>query len=213
MLRQEAEWLGSRISELDSDAAFPLLNVGSSTEDFRTTAQPFIDALIFRPLRQLGKLVIHVDMKSGAGVDVVGDVFDPQVREKLAATGFRSLLCSNMLEHVPDARAMGKVLLSLVPAGGYLLVTCPHRYPYHPDPIDTMFRPGVAELAELFAGARLIRGEVIGGGMYRSWRAKRPAELLRNVVRVACPFYKPARWLWSFRTMSSTCAVLRKMAA
>jgi hypothetical protein len=70
----------------------------------------------------------------------------------------------------------------------------------------------VAELAALFLGTRLIRGDVIRGGLYRNWRARRPRELFRNILRIAIPFYKPTRWLWSFRTVSSTCAVLQKTA-
>ena len=28
-----------------------------------------------------------------------------------------------------------------MPAGGYLVVSVPHSYPFHADPIDTLFRP------------------------------------------------------------------------
>ncbi len=36
----------------------------------------------------------------------------------------------------------------MVPVGGYLVVTGPLRFPYHADPIDTMYRPTAAEMIE-----------------------------------------------------------------
>ena len=36
--------------------------------------------------------------------------------------------------------------LDLLPIGGLIFVTVPLSYPYHRDPIDTMFRPSLAEL-------------------------------------------------------------------
>jgi len=211
MLVEEARWLGRRIAEQEADEVFPLLNVGSSTEAFRAREQPHIDALIFRPLRERQRAVTHADLKPAPGVDVVGDLLEPAVIERLAAMEFRSVLCSNLLEHVEDPRAICRSIVSLLPPGGYVFVSSPYRYPFHPDPIDTMLRPNIEELGALFDGTRLVCAETIRGGRYLRWPLKQPAQVLRNLLLVACPFYKPSRWLWNFRSISCICAVLRKV--
>ena len=47
----ESEWLGRRLAALPDEQLFPLLNVGSSTGEFRTRTQPWIDRNIFAPMR------------------------------------------------------------------------------------------------------------------------------------------------------------------
>jgi SAM-dependent methyltransferase len=93
------------------------------------------------PLTRSGCRVIHLDMKKADGVDVSGDLTDPAFVEKLASLRVRSVLCSNVLEHVTDPARLARRLEELLPAGGYLIVTVPHEFPYHADPIDTLFRP------------------------------------------------------------------------
>ena len=73
----EAQWLGDRLAEIADGELFPLLNVGSSTGEFRTTVQPHIDAKVFAPLRARGGKVLHLDIKAAEGVDIVGDLLDP----------------------------------------------------------------------------------------------------------------------------------------
>jgi 2-polyprenyl-3-methyl-5-hydroxy-6-metoxy-1,4-benzoquinol methylase len=51
----------------------------------------------------------------------------------LAGRGYRALLCCNLLEHVPDPAAMCAKLERLLPAGGYIMVSVPHRFPYRHD--------------------------------------------------------------------------------
>ena len=50
----ESQWLGQRLASIPDDQLFPLLNVGSSTLEFRTKTQPYIDNNIFAPLRARG---------------------------------------------------------------------------------------------------------------------------------------------------------------
>jgi hypothetical protein len=53
----------------------------------------------------------------------------------------KALLCCNLLEHVLDPERLALHCLELLPRGGLLFVTVPFSYPYHRDPIDTMYRP------------------------------------------------------------------------
>lgn len=160
----EADWLREQLLAIGPQAASPVLNIGSSTEAFRTLSKPHIEQRLFAPLRAAGFDIIHVDMKSGKGVDITCRIDDLEAGDILRATGAKTLLCSNMLEHVEDPARVAAICESLLPQGGHLLVTVPRSYPYHPDPIDTMYRPSVDELAALFAGCSLVGSLAINDG-------------------------------------------------
>jgi hypothetical protein len=187
---QEARWLKERLASIPDQELFPLLNVGSSTHAFRTVDQPHIDELVFASLRARNGRVIHLDVKAAPGVDVVGDLMDAAFRRQVAAMQVRSAIVSNLLEHVTDRAALAELVLNLLPPGGWIFVTGPRDYPYHEDPIDTMYRPTVEEAAGLFEGARVVEGEIIDAGHWQ--RGGRPA--WRVVARLAVPVYRPRKW-------------------
>lgn len=101
-------------------------------------------------LAAAGREIVNVDIVDGPGVDLVGDICDPSFRASIRGVAPSAVLAANVLEHVPDARRFSAALADLVPPGARLIVTVPHRFPYHPDPIDTRFRPSVDELQALF---------------------------------------------------------------
>jgi hypothetical protein len=218
MLPAEAKWLGRHISTLDPEQAFPMLNIGSSTGRFVTVDQPWIDGEIFGPLREAGRAVLNCDIKSAPGVDLVGDLQDPQFLADVAARRFKSVLCSNLLEHVENREAIARTLLEVIPSGGYLFVSGPHSYPHHADPIDTLFRPTPAELAALFPGTRVIASDVVACGTYWEYVTRTRTKLLKSVVRLGLPFYQPKGWrtavrrlAWLFRDFQAVCVVLQKV--
>lgn len=219
MLIEEARWLAARLDALEPHDIFPMYNIGSSTEHFRCVEQPYIDEYLFKPIRARRFEVVHVDTKAAKGVDLVGDLTDPDFLRDLRQLEIKSIMCCNLLEHVIDRRLVCGALLSMVPHGGYLFVTVPYRFPYHEDPIDTLFRPRIDELAALFPGTTLQVAEII--------RARRaPLEmsdsrwpLFRMIVRACVPFYRPRRWYGVVRGLYDmaighrvTCVVLRKGA-
>lgn len=221
MLPQEARWIGARTLEIGVGALSPMLDVASGTEEFRTLTQPWIDDLVFAPFRAAGGRAAHLDIEAGPGIDLVGDLADPDFFAFLAAEGFRSVLCANLLEHVPEPAVVAGRLVALLPEGGHLLVTCPRRFPYHPDPIDTMLRPTVGELAGLFPGADFVEGEEVPASNLATTyaaRALRSPRFLRRAfghsgaagvgAAESRPLFDTARWL--FRRLSVTCVVLRR---
>jgi hypothetical protein len=220
VLIEEARWLGDQLRALDPANVFPLLDVGSSTATFRSHEQPWIDAAIFAPLRAANRQVLHLDAKTADGVDIVADLGDPAAVRVLAQRGFKSVFCSNLLEHVADRQQVARTLLELVPArGGYLIVSCPYQYPYHPDPIDSMFRPTPQNLADLFPGTRIERQAIVRGGTYGDQIRRAPIAFTKLLVRLLLPFYKPSSWRrawrhvidhlpWTFRHFEATCVVL-----
>jgi hypothetical protein len=150
MFREEAEFLQQLFARQPVAPGWKLLDVGSSTEYFRRVEQPYIDYLVFRPLRHRGAEIVHLDAKEADGVDVVCDLTAPESDALLNGVPRANIvLCSNLLEHVTDRELVVGRLRDLTEPGGLLVVTVPHVYPYHPDPIDTLFRPTDTELREL----------------------------------------------------------------
>ena len=198
------------------------LNIGSSTEAFRTRDQPHIDELLIRPIEAAGIRIIHCDIKAAPGVDEVGDLLDPQFREKLKGYRADLMICSNLLEHLTDPQAFAAACGDLVRPGGYGLITMPLSYPYHADPIDTMLRLKPAQLAAMMPGWEIVRAEELEAGSYAHElrRSGRPVSLLmRHLARAALPFYRPRKWrglahrlLWLFRPYRQSMVLLRKPA-
>jgi SAM-dependent methyltransferase len=151
VLRAEAAWLARELERIPAADLSPLLCIGSGDAELRARQQ-WIDRVVYRPLAERGVRVIHHELEPGAGVDVAGDLTDDGFVDHLAGLGVRSILCCNVLEHVPNPEALALAIVRIVAPGGYAVVTVPRRYPYHPGPIDTLFRPSVDELRRLFGG-------------------------------------------------------------
>jgi SAM-dependent methyltransferase len=162
MFEAEARWLRRALDAFPPDRLSPVLNLGSSSAVVRSTVQPWIDAELFHPLSRRGVATFHVDMRQLPGVDIRADLADEVDIRRLCALSPNALLCCNLLEHVLEPGRLALHCLDLLRPGGLLFVTVPYSYPYHRDPIDTMYRPSPAELSELFAGARLLDSIIRG---------------------------------------------------
>jgi hypothetical protein len=217
MLIQEAHWFKQQLASLEPAQVFPMCNVGSSTAAFRTRDQPWIEEAIFAPIARQGYVVKHLDAKPAPGVDIIGDLGDPEFRKQISCMEFKSAFCSNLLEHVVQRDAICRTLVSIIPSGGYLFISVPFSFPYHPDPVDTGFRPSVEELAALFVGTRLVRSAIVTGDAFLKLRRRDPIVFALTLIRCLFPFYKPVCWwrnrgyvTWFFRRVSASCVVLRK---
>lgn len=157
MLYEESAKIKEIFKKLDLPKACKVLDIGSSTMEFRTDAQPFIEKNVFMPLRRRGFKIIHADVKKTDGVDLALDI----EREVGIKDEFDILICANILEHVRDIDAAVKNILKLIKDGGYAWISMPHEYPYHPDPIDTMFRPTNKDLERLFPNQAILKSEIL----------------------------------------------------
>lgn len=146
----EAAYIGARLNEIPVEQLSPVLNLGSSNEEFRKQTHPHVDREIFFPLEARGGRVVHADLKEDRGIDIVGDVYDPDFQDRCRRLQARSVLCCNILEHVADAASFAHIVSEMVPPGGYLVISVPHSYPFHADPIDTLFRPSPDQVVALF---------------------------------------------------------------
>jgi SAM-dependent methyltransferase len=147
MFQEEALHISQLLSTVDLKAGQVLLDIGSSTAEYRCLDQPYIDYYLFAPLRNKGLKIVHVDQKAGIGVDIVCDLVN--MRNQVSIQG-DIVLCSNLLEHVSDRDIILDELKGLTKTGGVIILTVPHVFKYHPDPIDTMYRPSPEELRKLF---------------------------------------------------------------
>ena len=219
MFREEAKWLANIIYSLNPNSVFPMLNIGSSNKKFREQEQPWIDELLFKPARTKGYSIIHTDIKNDIGVDLVGDLCSLDFLKKLSEMNIQSVICSNLLEHINNREEISKIISSIVPKNGYLFVTVPYKYPYHCDPIDTMFRPNIQELSSLFPDFKIVNGEILPGGyLVKSTTTTPILYTLAMLIRLILPIYQPLRWLdslkyalWLFKDISVSCVVLEKV--
>lgn len=216
---QEAVWLLHQFSKFPGENLSPLLNIGSSTRFFRKNVQPYIEDLIFTPLALRKINTIHFDLKAGEGIDISGDIFNEVDFKRLQACQPKAVLCSNMLEHVLDPQDLVNRCLALIPPGGLVFVTVPYSYPYHRDPIDTLYRPNPEELELLFAPHEALVAQVVMAGSYRDEIKKRPWKIFRHILRFPLPFLGYEKWkrsmkklYWLFNNYTMTCVVVRKTA-
>lgn len=216
---EEACWFGARLP-LAYGQSPVVLNIGSSTQAYRSIEQPHIDEQIFRVLEERGFNVLHVDRKAAAGVDIVGDLSDAGLAGRLAQLNPHAVFCNNLFMHLRE-KAVPQVIATidaLVPSGRLLYLSSSSRYPYTPDPYDNGFRPAADGLAALFPGYEIVDAEIVGtsrtfiGDLRRDWKLA-----IIVATRAFVPFYKPRSWYSLIRYLPSinkpyetACVVLRK---
>lgn len=221
---EEAKWLARRLAQIDSVSISPVLELGSSTLNFRMNKRPHIDQLLHRPLRERSVRIVHSDFKRDEGVEIVGDIFDSAVQAQIRRVAPRMILCCNMFEHVTDRSALARFCVEMLPAGGYMVFSGPYSYPYHPDPLDNMFRPTPAEVVALFPNFDIIAAEIVGSKSWCGELLERPAQIPRvaaeSLFRLVRFWVGQERYLadnhrllWLFRRFRITCVILRKKSA
>ena len=186
MFEKEAIWLSGSLVKYGGSDLSPLLDVGSSTLTYRTIIQPWIENDIFSQLRKKGITIIHFDKKKDDGIDITGDIESIQFSSQISDMKFRSIFLFSILEHVMNRQIIAKNIDKVLEEGGLLFVTCPFNYPYHRDPIDTLFRPGVEEIGELFPQMKVLSHEIVTCYSY-------PNSLLKNFQLIFIQFFSFAR--------------------
>jgi SAM-dependent methyltransferase len=229
MLFEEAKWVGDHLGTVLT-AEQVILNLGSSTQYARTVLQPHMTDFIFEPLQVKGIRVIHSDLSDDEGIDLQGDFTDPNFIDELKRRHFDGVMCCNLFEHLTDRQPLIDCLNEIVPPDGYLLITVPRQYPYHLDPIDTMYRPRPEELTALFPHFEVVQadivearrqvnknGKIVYHKNYFEQLREDPKLFLRLMAKSLLPFYKFSSWkittndlLRMFRPFSVTCILLKR---
>ncbi len=233
MLLEEAKWLGRELQSIALNLQnAKLLNVGSGTAVKTDDVQSHQSEYILRPLKEKLVETINTDIEAGEGVDLVGDLTDKAFLDSLEKKKFNIVTCNNLLEHIETIKPICDSFQTIVAPNGFLIVSVPYRYPYHPDPIDTMFRPAVKDLERLIYGFELVKGEIVSGTRnvkYPNGEVKQErnyfqtlmndkAYAFRLLIRSLLPFYKFSNW-WNtvrylpymFSPYKVTCVILKKI--
>lgn len=115
-----------------------VLDVGAGTAKYKS--------LILREARQY----VAFDAEAGADIDVKGNV------EKLPfpEASFDTVLCNQVLEHVPHPWIVVKEIARVAKPGGAVIITAPFFAAFHKDPED-YFRYTVDGLSQLCTDAGL----------------------------------------------------------
>lgn len=193
MFAKEAAWIGDHLSTLTDEELSPVVDIGANS------TKPWIDQLIFAPLRARGVRTLGLNIVERPGVDLIADILTDEGFDTVATVAPRMILCCNVLEHVEDPRTFARRCFDLLAPDGRLLVTVPRDYPHHRAPIDTMFRPSSEEVAALIPEAEITHSAELPMGYYWDEIRKRPWILLRQVLRAPFPFLG---WTKYKRTMS-----------
>jgi len=125
------------------------LDAGSGRSPFR------------RRLERRGCRVTALDVEDRGGADLIADV---QRMPQVPAGRFATVLCTQVLEHVPRPwRAIGELARVLEP-GGHLIVSVPHLSAVHeaPDDYFRFTRYGLRSLLE-DAGCEVLSLDEVGG--------------------------------------------------
>mgnify|MGYP001374663151 CR=1 FL=1 len=111
--------------------------------------------------------------------------------------GPKVILCANVFEHLPsDVRktAITSIQGALQP-GDYLIVSVPYKYPFHPDPIDTLYRPSSDELSNLFDLEWVSKDSISCGSFATDLKGMSISKQLRKILKPLWPFQKPSKYL------------------
>ncbi len=156
MLFEESRWIKKNLAPIKLPAGSQAIDLGSASKKFRTKIQPYIEKNVVIPLRERGIKITHADKSRYPGIDLIIDIEKVKTKKQ-----YDLVICANMLEHVRRVKDVARRIIKVVKPGGYLLVSVPNQYHYHPFPIDNGFRPTAKELARLFPGQKIVKAQTI----------------------------------------------------
>lgn len=195
MFELEARWVGQALSEIDFDGQrIECLNLGSSTREYREKEQPFIQEFIFGPLE--GRCSItHCDMKQADGVDLVGDLADPEFLAALSRRRFDLIVCTNLLMHLERPSPVYRLMQECLRPGGHLILTTPTLYPYCGDPVDSKYRPRAEEVVAQLPALQPLKCEtLVIDARQATALLRRPRSLVSLLANVLLPVRGLKKW-------------------
>ena len=222
MLVEESFWIAEKIKAILPQEPFPVVNLGSSTLEYRTKSQPFIQKNIFDLFQKEKEQVIHVDLKNAEGIDLAGDLFDPKFRQKLKDLRPKVILCNNLLMYLDfkTRKELAKILQQILGENGWLIITNSHVFPPAHDPKDYFYRATPKKIhSELFQNLELLNHEIVENQFtFLKYLTKNPKVFLIKLIRLFLPFYKTSEWWFLLKyyfknlnkNYSASCLFLQK---
>ena len=227
MFREEAEKIGNILESYEKNDINPVLEIGSSTYKFRNKIKPHIAKNIHSKLSNRGIKIILSDFKPDLDIknsedQIIGDVFDEKVFNKMQDVKPKCILLCNILEHVNNPNDLCKRILQIANEKTIIVVTVPFSFPYHRDPIDTLFRPSPKELVANFTDVELIHKEIIEGTNFGeqlkelslfsafSRIAKEVIKIIIHLITFQIKKIKYSRLFWLRKNYSVSLVVMKK---
>lgn len=219
MLYEESLWFKDIIERHVKPNSL-VLNIGSSTKKFIEVDQPYIKQNLFDELAKKYCSVKNIDIKQAEGVDFVGDVTDTNFTDTLKQLNPSLIICSNLLEHLENRKTFCDALIQIMNKETLLIISVPYSFPYHEDPIDTLYRPDINELQKAFPSLKLVEGEIVDCGFYFALISK-GMELsnqflyfMKTLLRMFFALIsfnkkKIENLSWNFKRASATCVVFK----
>ena len=174
------------------------INLGSGNVNQIRIRKPWVFQNIFDFLYARGCKTIHADMTDWDNVDRVIDLTDSKSLEFCANLPCpKVFVLANVLEHVPrnfHSRISASIYEQMA-GGDYLIITVPHAYPFHPDPIDTMYRPTDDELKKVIPLRWLETAIVTAGSYVNDLAGMKPLKVVRKTLKPLWPFRRPKKYL------------------
>lgn len=208
MFVEETLWIRDVLEKELPEGDYEILDIGSSSLEYRTKTQPHIYKNIHRPLERRGCAITYADIKNDAGIDMVIDLSADNLPESFFEKQYDLVICCNILEHVVNRGVFLKNLARFVKKGGYALFTVPRRYPKHNDPIDTMYRPTPKALLEDIENYMEIRDEkqAVLSIKQKRYYTRRPGRILDYLTLK--PFWYIWRYYLGFMCWQVTCVLV-----
>lgn len=198
MLHEESLWIGNKIKTITETNSYPILNIGSSTKEYRTIRQSFIQKNIFDLIPNESTNVIHLDMKAAEGVDLVGNLYDKEFLEKIKQYKFKTILLNNVLMYLEEKERieLSRTLEDILEKDGYIIVTNSHVFPPAHDPVESYYRGSPEKIQqELFPNFNVINTEVANTYFsYSKYLKSNPKVIPVKIARFLLPFYKYTEW-------------------
>lgn len=222
MLLEESVWIGNHIKTIVNNGSYPILNIGSSTKEYRTSRQSFIQENIFNLINDEKNNVVHLDMKAAEGVDLVGDLYDSKFLDILKQYKFKAILLNNILMYLDQQQRikLSLILEDLLDVDGYLIVTNSHVFPPAHDPVESYYRASPNKLyLDLFSRFNKIdEKNVEANYSFDRFLKDNPKIIKAKIIRFLCPFYQPKEWLFMLeyyrknlkKNYSASCLFLQK---
>lgn len=222
MLYTESVWIGEKIKQIVAESAYPILNVGSSTKQYRTQRQAFIQDNIFSQIPDEKKNVVHLDMKKADGVDVVGDLYDEFFLQELKKYKFKVIMFNNVLMYLEEKqrKRISQILENILEKDGYLIITNSLIFPPAHDPVEAYYRANPQDMyQQLFQNFKIIDQSTPSVPYnFCKYLKQNPKVIPVKIARLLMPFYKYREWkfmlnyyLNSFnKDYSATCLFLQK---
>jgi hypothetical protein len=218
---EEAKWIGTILAKFRPRDISPVIELGTTSRRFREETKPHIARNVHFPLEKRGVRIVTTDLFPNEGVDIAGDIFSKDVQEQLVRVRAKCILVCNIFEHVTDVQDFASVCDKLIEPSALAIVTVPYSYPYHLDPIDTLFRPSPAQIAALFPAYNVLESQIVTSTTYADdLRASRTSILpvvANDIVRSALlrgglqrTLARLHRMAWLLRPYSVSCVAMQK---